>query len=130
MTVPVRTQLGIPGGEGVLMRMPSVIMPWQVAAAERGIESGIRFPFVYEQTVEIALPEGFEVMVLPALRPFGSGSVRMEESMRVKKHRTLVGENKMVVTSVRLDDQMKQVFSNAVRQGLGWSGITIPLRRR
>lgn len=130
MTVPIRTQLGIPGGEGILMRMPSVIMPWQVAVAEKGSSGGIRFPFVYEQTIEIALPEGFRVMVLPSVRPFGSGSVRIEESMRVKKSSTLVGENKMVVTSARLDDSMKQVLTNAVRQGLGWSGITIPLRRR
>lgn len=130
ITVPVRTQLGIPGGSGILMRMPSVIMPWQAAVAEGGSSSGTRFPFVYEQSVAISLPEGFGVMALPALRPFGSGSVQIEERMRVKKSRILVGEHKLVVTSARLDDSMKQVFSNAVRQGLGWSGITIPLRRR
>ncbi|MDO9507828.1 MAG: hypothetical protein Q7I97_00570 [Thermovirgaceae bacterium] len=130
ISVPVRTQLGLPGGEGLLVRMPSVIMPWQVAIAERGASNGIRFPFVYEQSIEIALPEGFGVMVLPALRPFGSGSVRIEENLRVKKSRTLVGEHRMVVTSARLDDPAKQIFSNAVRQGLGWSGVTIPLRRR
>ncbi|GAB6280626.1 MAG: hypothetical protein STSR0007_07120 [Thermovirga sp.] len=130
MTVPIRTQLGISSGDGILVRMPSVVMPWQVAVAERGASNGIRFPFIYEQTIEIALPEGFAVMALPALHPFGSGSVRVEESMRVKKSRTLVGEHKMVVTSVRLDDSMKQSFPNAVRQGLVWSGITIPLRRR
>ncbi len=130
ITVPVRTQLGIPGGDGLLLRMPSAIMPWQTVIAERGASGGIRFPFVYEQSIEIALPEGFGVMVLPALRPEASGSVRIEENLRVKKSRTLVGEHRMVVTSARLDDPAKQIFSNAVRQGLGWSGVTIPLRRK
>ncbi len=114
----------------MLLRMPSAIMPWQTVIAERGASGGIRFPFVYEQSIEIALPEGFGVMVLPALRPEASGSVRIEENLRVKKSRTLVGEHRMVVTSARLDDPAKQIFSNAVRQGLGWSGVTIPLRRK
>jgi len=130
VAVPVRTQLGIPGGNGLLARMPSVVMPWQTAIAERGAPGGIRFPFAFEQSIEISLPEGFDVMVLPALRPFGSGNVRTEESMRVKKSRVLVGEQKMVVTSAKLDDAAREILSNAVRQGLGWSGITIPLRRR
>ena len=130
ITVPVSTQIGIPGGEGLLVRMPSVIMPWQNSIAERGVPSGIRYPFVYEQSIEIDLPEGFEVMVLPALRPYDAGSVRLEESLRVRKNQTLSGEQKIVVSSTRLDDQMKQAVANAVRQGLGWSGATIPLRKR
>jgi hypothetical protein len=112
------------------MRMPSALMPWQMTVAEKGISGGVRFPFVYEQTIEIVLPEGFDVMVLPALRPVESGSVKIEESLRVKKGRTLVGEQKMVISSARMDDQTRQVFANSVRQSLGWSGITVPMRKR
>lgn len=130
ITIPVSTQMGIPGGEGLLLRMPSVIMPWQGSIAERGVPGGIRYPFVYEQSIEIDLPEGFDVMVLPAMRPYDAGPVKLEESLRVRKNRTLSAEQKIVVSNTRLDDQLKQAVANAVRQGLGWSGATIPLRKR
>ncbi|HRV70453.1 MAG TPA: hypothetical protein P5541_00345 [Thermovirgaceae bacterium] len=130
ITLPVRAQMGIPSGEGLLMRMPSALMPWQMIIAEKGVSGGIRFPFVYEQSIEIELPEGFEVMVLPVLRPVEAGSVKTGESLRVKKGRTLVGEQKVVISSARMDDQTRQVFANSIRQGLGWSGITVPMRKR
>jgi len=128
--VPVNARIAIPGGEGLLIRMPSVVMPWQSSIAERGAGGGIRFPFVYEQSVSIGIPEGFDVMVLPETRPYDAGTVKLEESIRVRRGRTLMAEQKTVVSTARLDEQGRQALVNAVRQGLGWTGTTVPMKKR
>ena len=69
-------------------------------------------------------------MVLPATRPYESGTVKLEESMRVRRGRTLLAEQKTVVSTARLDEQARQALTNAVRQGLGWTGTTVPMKKR
>jgi len=128
--VPLHVRIAIPGGEGLLLKMPSVVMPWQRSIAEKRVAGEIRFPFVFEQTAGIVLPEGFKVMVLPATRPYDAGQVKLEESMRVKKGHTLVAEQKTVVSTARLEDQAQQALANVVRQQLGWNEATVPLQKR
>ncbi len=128
--VPLHVRIAIPGGEGLLLKMPSVVMPWQRSIAEKRVAGEIRFPFVFEQTAGIVLPEGFKVMVLPATRPYDAGQVKLEESMRVKKGHTLVAEQKTVVSTARLEEQAQQALANVVRQQLGWNEATVPLQKR
>ncbi|MGB4209306.1 MAG: hypothetical protein WBJ42_04125 [Thermovirgaceae bacterium] len=128
--VPIHTRIAIPGGEGLLLRMPSVVMPWQRSVAEKRVAGDIRFPFVFEQTAAIVLPEGFKVMVLPVTRPYDAGQVKLEESIRVKKERTLAAEQKTVVSTAKLEEQAQQALANVVRQQIGWNEATVPLKKR
>ena len=128
--VPLHARVAIPGGEGLLLRMPSVMMPWQRSIAEKRDAGDIRFPFVFEQAASIRLPEGFKVMVLPATRPYDTGQVKLEESMRVRKGSILVAEQKTVVSTARLEEQARQALANVVRQQLGWIEATVPLKKR
>ena len=128
--VPLHVRVAIPGGEGLLLRMPSVMMPWQRSIAEKRDAGDIRFPFVFEQAASIRLPEGFKVMVLPATRPYDTGQVKLEESMRVRKGSILVAEQKTVVSTARLEEQARQALANVVRQQLGWIEATVPLKKR
>lgn len=130
VTVPLHARVAIPGGEGLLLRMPSVMMPWQRSIAEKRDAGDIRFPFVFEQRASIGLPEGFKVMVLPATRPYDAGQVKLEESMRVRKGSILVAEQKTVVSTARLEEQARQALANVVRQQLGWIEATVPLKKR
>ena len=128
--IPIHARIAIPGGEGQLLRMPSVVMPWQRSIAEKRISGETRFPFVFEQAAVIALPEGFKVMVLPVTRPYDAGQVKLEESMRVRKGITLAAEQKTVVTTARLEEQAQQALANIVRQQIGWNEATVPLKKR
>jgi len=128
--IPIHARIAIPGGEGQLLRMPSVVMPWQRSIAEKRISERSRFPFVFEQTAVIALPEGFKVMVLPVTRPYDAGQVKLEESIRVRKGITLAAEQKTVVTTARLEEQAQQALANIVRQQIGWNEATVPLKKR
>ncbi|MEA3507760.1 MAG: hypothetical protein U9R40_02415 [Synergistota bacterium] len=128
VVLALNTQLGIPGGRGLLGRVPAVIMPWQLELASGGFGNGLLFPFVLEQSFLLRLPDGLVLMDLPPVRSGGSGKIKIEESMRYRKKKQIItGEHKLVVADDSLDESQRQALVNAVRQGIEWSRLTLPL---
>lgn len=131
VTVPFSTPIGILSGGDILVRWPVAVFPWQNRALSQDTRGmSLRHPLVFEQQAQIKLPDGFDVVALPSLRPSQSTGITLTEEMKYTKRRqNIEGGYKVVVTSSGLGEDGFGSFQSVTGRNLGWANMTIPLRK-
>ncbi|MFP4482599.1 MAG: hypothetical protein ACLFN0_07405 [Thermovirgaceae bacterium] len=132
IAVPFRTSIGIVAGGDILARWPVVVMPWQLdAVSQNGNGMSLRHPLVYEENAVLKLPEGYDVVALPNMRPSRNRGVVLTEEMEHNTRKRIVeGGYKIVATSDGTDGDAFESFQSVTRRILAWTDMTIPLRKR
>lgn len=126
--LPVRRNMGIPGGPGMLLRLPCLLPGAVEDLVSVAPPQELLFPFVMEQKYSLALPEGYSLMSTPAMSDRKEGELRFSESLRLSKKRgSLEGETKIIALSSRYDDQFSHGLSRVLGAWIRWRDMSIPL---
>ncbi|PIE54844.1 MAG: hypothetical protein CSA35_04315 [Dethiosulfovibrio peptidovorans] len=128
--IPVRKATGIPGGPGMLLRLPCLV-PGALDDLGREKDGEFLFPFVVEQQYRVALPKGVEVLSLPPMNDHSDGHLRFTEVLRFsKKQRALLGEEKVVSGTICYDQVTRSGLGKLLGSWLRWRSLSIPLSIR
>ncbi|MDD4836248.1 MAG: hypothetical protein PHU72_03990 [Dethiosulfovibrio sp.] len=126
--LPVKRHMGIPGGPGMLMRMPCLLPGALEDLTSLAPNKELLFPFVMEQKYTIALPGGYSLISTPAMSDRNEGALKFSEYLRFsKKREVLEGESKIIANSSRYDDQFTYGLPRVLGAWLRWRDISIPL---
>ena len=126
--LPVRRIMGIPGGPGMLLRLPCLLPGAVEDLTSVGVPQELLFPFVMEQKYNINLPEGYSLMSTPAMSDRREGDLKFSETLRLSKKRGAIeGEAKIIASSSRFDDQLSYGLPRVLGAWLRWRDMSIPL---
>lgn len=126
--LPVKRQMGIPGGPGMLLRLPCLMPGSLEDLASVAPTQELLFPFVMEQKYSMTLPEGYSLMSTPGMSDRKEGDLRFSESLRLSKKRGSVeGESKIIAWSSRYDDQFSYGLPRVLGAWLRWRDMSLPL---
>ncbi len=126
-----RSALGIVSGNDILMRVPSVVPQCLEEVSSAGEKYSLRFPFMLEQSVNIATPRGYRIVgALPAEKQ-GDSKALLEESMNHWPKRGLLeATGKWTVRVQNIDETLSKVLLGQLNSYIRWSQTTLPLRKR
>ncbi len=126
--LPVKRHMGIPGGPGMLLRIPCLLPGALEDLTSLVPTKELLFPFVMEQKYSIALPEGYSLISTPAMSDRNEGNLKFSEYLRFsKKREVLEGESKIIANGSRYDDQFSYGLPRVLGAWLRWRDISIPL---
>ncbi len=126
--LPVKKAMGIPGGPGMLLRLPCLIPGALNDLASSSPTQDLLFPFVVEQKYSVKIPDGFNPMSIPATSDRKEGNLRFSETLRFsKKQGSLEGEEKIVALSSKFDEQFAYGLNRVMGAWSRWEGMSIPL---
>ncbi|MCF4150737.1 hypothetical protein L2W58_02890 [Dethiosulfovibrio sp. F2B] len=129
--LPVRKITGIPGGPGMLLRLPCLLPGALEDLASTVPPKKLKFPFVVEQKYSVSLPEGSRLLSVPPMNDRKEGELRFSESMRFnRKRRTLEGEEKIITWSSDYDDGFNVALGRMLGAWLRWKDLSAPISYR
>jgi hypothetical protein len=131
LAVTFHATSGILSGEDILIRWPVAVFPWQQdTLTEVSEDMSLRFPLVFEQKTVMKIPEGFDVLALPAMHPSERRGITLTENMEhTRRGRTIKGGYKVVVSSAGLGRDGFSDFRSVTNRTIAWTDMTIPLRK-
>ncbi|WP_334138279.1 hypothetical protein [Thermovirga lienii] len=131
VTLPVDTNLGIVGQDNLLVRWPTVFMPWQEEVLDETESAKIRHPFVFQQKLKLRLPDGYKVLVLPTTGSYEKEGVSLLEDVRIRgKGKVLEGETKLVAAGSSLSGEKLDILKALMTRLMRWKDVTVPLQKK
>ncbi|MDR3254510.1 MAG: hypothetical protein LBT31_02945 [Synergistaceae bacterium] len=126
----VKAPIGIVSGGNILVRMPSGL-PVSFAEIPAGGEAfSFRFPFVFEQSTAISVPKGYKAFALPGKTRHGDDRIALDESIVYwEKSGRVDASSKWTVRSAVIDAALTGRISDQLALAVGWSEVTVPIRK-
>ncbi len=131
ITAQTTSASGIPSGQDILLRLPGMIPDALKDIAQRKPEFFLRFPFIVEQTVQVATPPGYgTILLVPAEKRENDGMAYEESLTHWPRKGILNASFKWTVKKTRVTEQMMQPLMEELSLLTRWSELTVPLRKK
>lgn len=130
LDIPVSRMTGIPGGPGMLLRLPC-LMPGAILDLASASPGELKFPFVVEQNYSIALPSGFKLLTSVPVNDRKEGELGFEEKFRFsKKHNSIEAREKLITWGSKFDEVNKMALNRLVGAWIRWKDLSVPLIKK
>ena len=104
LSIPVSRMTGIPGGPGMLLRLPCLVPGAMIDLVSASTPAELKFPFVVEQSYRVLLPDGFKLLAPVPVSDRKEGDLSFEEKFRFsKKHNSIEAQEKLITWSSKYD---------------------------
>lgn len=128
VVMPVKARSGIEGPQGLMIGLPSIV-PGPIARLKDVNSSAVlRFPFVVEQSYNVAIPKGFRPMSPPLKLEQASATNSYTSQYRINQRKnTLEGEEKHILTQTRIDAPYIPGFRRVLEMWGTWKSNSLAL---
>ena len=128
VVLPVKARSGIEGPQGLMIGLPSV-SPGPVERLKDVNSSAVlRFPFVVEQSYNVAIPKGFRAMSAPLKVEQASATNSYTSQFRINQRKnSLEGEEKHILTQTRIDAPFIPGFRRVLEMWGTWKSNNLAL---
>ena len=123
----VRGALGIAQGPVLLLRLPTAVPALLETLLKTPPPYTLRFPFILEQDVTVALPPGYEMLAAP---PLNMGEGLQQKLVVWPKKGSLEAENRWIVKGGAVDAARARTLGEQLVQVLRTLEQGIPLKKR
>lgn len=103
-------------GRNILVAWPAFTPQW-LASLNGGVPYSLRFPFVLDAKVTLAMPEGTQNVILHEPLERGSGKIRYTHSYKMSRKKVVTAEARLAVTTLKIDEAAVADLKNALQ---GW----------